>query len=197
MFPAITSTETAFLIVRTISITPTEWPCAVSTTSTSAPAAASACARSSASGPTPTAAPTRRRPRSSFVAYGNWTFFWMSLTVMSPRSRPSASTTGSFSTLWRWRMSSASASVVPTGAVTRLRAVMSADTDCSTSSSKRRSRFVRIPTRIPSASVMGTPDTLYRDISSSASRTSASGGSVTGSTIMPASERFTLSTSAT
>jgi hypothetical protein len=31
---------------------------------------------------------------------------------------PSASTTGSFSILWRWRISSASSSVVPTGAVT-------------------------------------------------------------------------------
>jgi hypothetical protein len=40
----------------TISTTPREWPCAVSTTSTSAPASTSACARSSASGPTPTAA---------------------------------------------------------------------------------------------------------------------------------------------
>ena len=72
----------------TISITPREWPCAVSTTSTSAPAAISACARSSASGPTPTAAPTRSRPCGSFVACGNSTRFWMSLTVIRPVSAP-------------------------------------------------------------------------------------------------------------
>ena len=84
--------------------------------------------------------------------------FEMSLTVMSPLSRPSASTTGSFSTLWRWRISLASSSVVPTGAVTRLRFVISADTGCAVSLSKRRSRFVRMPTRTPSASVIGTPE---------------------------------------
>ncbi len=115
MLPAITSTADASLIRFTISSTPAEWPCAVSTTSTSTPAATSACARSTASGPTPTAAPARSRPRSSFVASGYSIRFWMSLTVMSPRSRPSASTTGSFSILFRWRISSASASVVPDG----------------------------------------------------------------------------------
>ena len=70
---------------------------------------------------------------------------------------PSLSTTGSFSTLWRWRIASASASVVPIGAVTRSRAVINADTGCVTSSSKRRSRFVRMPTSTPSPSVIGTP----------------------------------------
>ncbi len=160
MFPAITSTADTALIFVTISSTPAEWPCAVSTTSTSTPAATSACARSTASGPTPTAAPARSRPRSSFVACGYSIRFWMSLTVISPQSRPSASTTGSFSILFRCRISSASPSVVPTGAVTRLRDVISADTGCSTSSSNRRSRLVRIPTRIPSSSVIGTPETL-------------------------------------
>ena len=41
-------------------------------------------------GPTPTAAPTRSRPCSSFVACGYSIFFWMSLTVMRPLSRPVA-----------------------------------------------------------------------------------------------------------
>ena len=68
----------------TISITPREWPCAVSRTSTSAPAATSAWARSKASAPTPTAAPTRSRPCGSLVACGNSIRFWMSLTVISP-----------------------------------------------------------------------------------------------------------------
>ena len=65
-------------------------------------------ARSSASGPTPTAAPTRSRPCSSFVACGYSIRFWMSLTVISPRSRPSASTTGASRSCGGARSSSAS-----------------------------------------------------------------------------------------
>ena len=81
------------------------------------------------------ARPRRRRRRGAGRARpssraGTGSRFEMSLTVISPRRRPSASTTGSFSTLWRCRISSASSSVVPTGAVTRLRAVMSAETGC-------------------------------------------------------------------
>ena len=97
----------------------------------------------------------------------------------------------------RWRISSASSIVVPTGTVTRFREVISADTGCVASSSKRRSRFVRIPTRTPSPSTIGTPDTRYSRMSSSARATGASGASVTGSEIIPASERLTLSTCAT
>ena len=41
--------------------------------------------------------------------------FEMSLTVISPRSTPASSTTGNFSILCRWRISSASSSVVPDG----------------------------------------------------------------------------------
>ena len=55
---------------------------------------------------------------------------------------------------------------------------------------------MRIPTRRPSSSVIGTPEILYVCMSSSAAATGAAAGSVTGSTIMPASERLTLSTSA-
>ena len=71
---------------------------------------------------------------------------------------PVASTTGSFSILLRWRIASASSSVVPTGAVTRFRLVISAETGCEVSVSKRRSRFVRMPTSTPSSSVIGTPE---------------------------------------
>jgi hypothetical protein len=52
-------------VPRTASITPAEWPCAVSTQITSQPAAIRASIRASRSPPTPTAAPTRRRPSSS------------------------------------------------------------------------------------------------------------------------------------
>src|SRR5579864_4193657 len=61
--------------------------------------------------------------------------------------------------------------------------------------SKRRSRLVRIPTSRPSFWVMGTPEILYLRITSSASETFASGDIVTGSTIIPLSDRLTLSTS--
>ena len=43
--------------------------------------------RSSRSAPTPTAAPTSSRPWESFAATGKSSFFWMSLTVISPFSR--------------------------------------------------------------------------------------------------------------
>ncbi len=158
MLPAITSISKRDLTGRTISITAREWPCAVSTTITSTSSATRASARSRASEPTPTAAPTCSRPRSSFVASGYWIRFWMSLTVIRPLSLPSASTTGSFSILLRWRISSASARVVPAGAVTRLRLVIRAETGWARSSSKRRSRFVRMPTRISFSSTIGTPE---------------------------------------
>ena len=85
--------------------------------------------------------------------------FWMSLTVIKPLRIPFASTTGSFSIRYWCRSLSASARVVPTGAVTRFALVMTAETGCFTSFSKRRSRLVRIPTRRPVSSVIGTPET--------------------------------------
>ena len=146
MLPAITCTSWAFFTCRTTSSTPSEWPCAVSTTSASTSASTSAAVRSSASGPTPTAAATRSRPRSSFVASGYASRFEMSLTVMSPFSRPSRSTIGSFSIRCRPRIACASSSVVPTGAVTRPSRVIASATRVVDGTPKRRSRFVRIPT---------------------------------------------------
>ena len=70
-----------------MSRTPCEWPCAVSTTRTSTLAATSASARSIVSLATPIAAPQRSRPSESFEAFGYFTAFWMSLTVISPFSR--------------------------------------------------------------------------------------------------------------
>ena len=185
------------MIRRTISSTDAEWPCAVSTTSTSTPASTSASARSERVGADADRGADAQAPCSSFVAFGNSIRFWMSLTVISPLSTPSASTTGSFSILWRCRIASASSSVVPTGAVTRSRDVISAETGCV---------GVRLEAEVAvrqdaDERALGVGDRhagdVVRAISSSASETSASGGSVTGSTIMPDSERFTLSTSAT
>src|SRR6201996_1045692 len=58
-----------FLIFETISNTPRECPCEVSTTITSTPASRSAATRSSVSGAVPTAAPTRRLPTLSLQAF--------------------------------------------------------------------------------------------------------------------------------
>ncbi len=84
--------------------------------------------------------------------------------------------------------------VVPTGTVIRFSFVMSSETGRFVRVSKRRSRFVRMPTSfVPT--VTGTPLMRYLAITSRASATRASGATVTGSTIMPDSERLTLSTS--
>ena len=109
-------------------MTPLVWPWAVSTTTTSTLASTSAAARSRTSGVTPRAAPTRSRPSESLQAFGYLICFWMSLTVMRPFRLKSLSTTRSFSTLWRCRISLACSRVVPTGTVIRSSLVMSSAT---------------------------------------------------------------------
>ena len=159
--------------VRTMSRTFCEWPGPVSTTSASTLAATSASARSTVSRAMPTAAPQRSRPSESLDAFGYLTAFWMSLTVISPFSRKSRSTTSSFSTLWWCRISRAASSVVPTGTVNSGSRVMTSEMARLTFVSKRRSRFVRMPTSRPSllpSSVIGTPEMLYFFIRSSASK---------------------------
>ena len=100
-----------------MSSTPRESPFAVSTTITSTPASRSAWARSHASPKKPIAAATRSRPSASLVAFGYFSLFSKSFTVMSPLSRPSASTSGSFSTRC-WASSAIAAfGSTPTGAV--------------------------------------------------------------------------------
>ena len=117
--PPITSMSELALICATMSSTACACPCAVSTTRKSTPASISAWARRLASSPTPIAAPTTSRPAGSLVACGNFSLLVKSFTVISPRSRPASSTSGSFSTLC-WRSSrSASSGATPTGAVTR------------------------------------------------------------------------------
>ena len=118
-FPPMTSVRDALAFTwATMSSTPCACPCAVSTTRKSTPASTSACARSLASSPTPMAAPTTRRPSASLVAFGNFSLLVKSFTVISPRSRPASSTSGSFSTLLLLSSRSASSRLTPTGAVT-------------------------------------------------------------------------------
>ena len=81
-----------------------------------------------------------------------------SFTVISPRSRPAPSTSGSFSILcWRSR-ASASGLDTPTGAVTSGIRVITSRTAREWSASKRMSRLVTMPTSTPSALVTGTPE---------------------------------------
>ena len=141
----------------TVSSTDAEWPWAVSTTTTSTPASTSACARSSRSGPTPIAAPQRSRPIGSFDAVGKRSLFSMSLIVMSPRRSPCSSTTRSFSIRCLWRSSRARSIVVPGGTVTRPSFVITVEISAVVSFTKRRSRFVRMPTAFPWR-VIGTPE---------------------------------------
>ena len=108
----------------------------------------------------PTAAPTRSRPASSFVASGYCSDLVKSLTVISPRSRPVSSTSGSFSTLCFASRPMASAAEMPGAAVTSGIRVMTSPAVLEWSVSKRRSRLVTMPSRCPSPSTTGSPETL-------------------------------------
>ena len=72
------------LMALTAAITRVVWPCAVSMASTSTLRATSSSARSMKSPVAPIAAPTRSRPWLSLAAFGYFSFFWMSLTVIRP-----------------------------------------------------------------------------------------------------------------
>ncbi len=56
------------------------------------------------------------------------------------------------------------------------------------------SRFVMIPTSLPSPSVTGSPEIRKREQRASTSASVSSGEQVTGSVTIPASDRFTTST---
>ena len=94
-----------------------------------------------------------------------------------------------------WRSSrSASSVVAPTGAVTSGIGVMTSVTRRPWSVSNRMSRLVTMPSSTPSGPVTGTPEIRYRPHSRSTSAMVASGPQVTGSVIIPASDRLTMST---
>ena len=83
---------------------------------------------------------------------------------------------------------------MPTGTVTRFSLVIYSDTLDEVSLTKRKSLLVKIPHNLPFFTT-GIPEILYFVISSQASPIVWSGSIVIGSTIIPLSERFTLSTS--
>ena len=123
--PAMISVPKVFLIHDTVSTTPFEWPWAVSTTSTSTPAFTRAVIRSSRSAPTLTAAATSNRPVASFAAFGKFSRFSMSLTVISPSRSPEPFTSRSFSMRCCPSSAVASSIEIPTGAVTSSRVITS------------------------------------------------------------------------
>ena len=202
MLPPITWTPDiagSALSRRTMSSISRAWPFAVSTTSTSTPASTRAVARSQASPKNPTAAPTTSRPSPSLVASGYCSDLTKSLTVISPCSRPSVSTSGSFSTLCLASTAEASSREIPTGAVTSGIEVIASRTRVVPNvlgGTNRRSRLVMIPSSTLSWSTTGRPDTRNFAQSASSSLSVASGPIVSGSLTMPDSDRLTRSTCA-
>ena len=198
--PPITSTPAkagSLFRRRMMSSTPALSPLAVSTTSTSTFASRSAVARCQASPKKPMAAPTRRRPAPSLVAFGYSSLLSKSLTVMSPVSLPAPSTSGSFSILCWAKIATASSGGIPTLPVMSGAFVITSLTRVVcffVSETNRMSRLVMIPTSTPSASTTGSP--LMRNCrqSVSTSATVVSGEVVTGLVIMPDSLRLTRST---
>ena len=128
------------------------------------------------------------------MAIGYCSVLTKSFTVISPRSRPSASTSGSFSILCLRSSPSAASAVTPTAAVTSGIGVMTSRTGRERSISKRMSRLVMIPSSRLVPSVTGTPEIRNFAQRASASNSVASGRQVTGSVTIPASERLTIST---
>ena len=83
---------------------------------------------------------------------------------------------------------------IPSGAVMRFSPVITWVIGRLLSRSKRRSRFVTIPLRIPASSTIGIPPMLCSFIQSFASPTVEVSESVTGSMIIPLSARLTFLT---
>ena len=150
MLPPITSTCGKFFFTqRTRSMTPSLWPCAVSTTSASTPARTSSSTRSSVPSPTPTAAPTRSLPKPSRAALGKLVCLVMSFTVISPHSSKASLTTSTRSSLCLCISALPSSIVACSPTVTRRsRGVMMSRTGTSMRVSKRRSRPVTMPTTV-------------------------------------------------
>ena len=156
IFPTTTSIFSSFLIAFSVSIMPFVCPWAESMTSASTPASTKAFALSNP--PTPIAAATLSLPSSSLFAFGYSFFFFRSFIVIRPTSLLLSSTMGSFSTLFPAKILAASSSVQPFGAVISGIFVITSPTFLSKAFSKRKSRFVRIPSKVLFSSTTGTPE---------------------------------------
>ena len=91
-------------------------------------------------------------------------------------------------------MLSASSMLIPSLAVIKLSFVMISFTGRAVCFWKRKSRFVKIPTNFPSLSITGMPPILNSFMIRCASPKVELSFKVTGSMIIPDSERFTLRT---
>ncbi len=197
IFPPITCMSGKVVLTqRTRSITPLEWPWAVSTTITSAPALTNADTRSSVSAPVPTAAPTLKRPWLSLHAFGKSCAFLISFTVTSPINSKASFTTNTFSILWVWSSFLITSKSVPSLTVTSFSlGVMISFTWRSRRVSNLISRPVTIPIKsLPSTT--GKPEILFAKVISSSSRTVVLGETVIGSLTTPLSYFLTVLTSA-
>ena len=103
----------------------------------------------------------------------------------------SLETTGNFSILCFLSICSASLSEVPSFTVIKFVLVITSLTGLLLFFSKRKSRFVTIPINSLLELTIGIPPILYFSILVLASETNAVTGRVTGSKIIPDSERFT------
>ena len=114
---------------------------------TSTPARTNSSIRSSLSGPTPTAAPTRSLPSPSLQAFGCSVALRISFTVIKPRNSNLSFTTSTRSKrCWLIKRFASSNEQPSFTVIKRSRGVILLFTGASKSSSKRRSRFVIIPT---------------------------------------------------
>ena len=116
--------------------------------------------------------------------------------VISPTNLCSSSTMGNFSTLFSKRIFFASSRLVSLCEVMRLSFVIRCSTFMLRSSWYLTSLLVMIPMRLFSSSTTGRPEILYLAIISFASPSVWFLERVTGSAIMPFSDRFTLLTCA-
>ncbi len=190
----ISSSGKVFLARATDSITISECPWDVSTTTTSTAVSIRLSILSRVSSPTPTAAPTRKRPKSSLQAFGYFLIFSISLMVMRPTSLPLSSTTRSFSMRRSCIIAFESSRVIPVFAVARFSWVITDPTVWSRLVSNLRSLLVIMPTRL-SPLTTGTPEILYWFMISRTSWIFRSGSMVMGLTIMPLSDFLTFLTS--
>ena len=195
ILPATTSIlENCFLISVRVFNTPSEWPCAVSTIIASTFKSINADTLSKVFSPTPTAAATNSLPCLSTAANGKFSFFKISFTVINPQSEPLLLTTNNFSIRYFCKTILASVRVVPCFTVTKFSLVIRSETRRSKFVSNLISLLVRIPINFPS-STTGTPEILNLAIISRASLIVLLEVIVTGSNIIPLSERLTRSTS--
>ena len=163
----------------------------MSTTIASAPASCSAAARSIPFSPVPVAAATLSLPLSSLHESGWLRSLSISRTVINPRHL-SPSATSSFSILWWCIRRLASSGSTSIGTVTSS-LVISEPTFSESSSTKRMSRLVIMPTSLPS-SITGRPENPCFPFRFRKSPMEVSGVVVTGSMTIPASNLLTLLT---